>query len=53
MPEEELNQELKADELKDVAGGSAYMKLGDIKGTKMHEKKRGEKDSFTWEAASD
>ena len=53
MLEEELNQELSTDELKDVAGGSAFMKLGDIKGAKMHEKKRGGKDSFTWEAASD
>ena len=40
MSKEELNQALSTDELKDVAGGSAFMKLGDIKGAKMHEKKR-------------
>ena len=59
MSEEELNQELSTDELKDVAGGATAIEYGFI--VAMHEKKEKgstnspknykksrESDSFSW-----
>ena len=41
-PKNTEDQELSLDQLKDVAGGAAFMKLGDIKGESFHRNAAGD-----------